>query len=75
MNGKKADIPSTFTVFVKENINECWNYEWRDRPSFNDILEKMEQNNYKFIELSNSELQNVKAMTKQHKSKIQSFNK
>lgn len=56
-------------------INECWNYESKDRPNFNNIFEKMEQNDYKLIELNNSELQKVKAMIKQHKSKIQSYNK
>ena len=51
--GEKAEIPPTFTKLAKEIIDECWNLDPKDRPSFNSILEKMERNNYNLLKLNN----------------------
>ena len=73
LKGKKAEIPSTFTSFAKEIINDCWNFKSKDRPSFKTILERMDQNDYKLLNLTNSEIKNVKSFVKQHKTKIPKY--
>ena len=75
LKGKKAELPSYFTSFSKKLINECWNFESSDRPSFETILNDIDKNNYKLLDLSNIELKNVESFVKQHKSKIPTYNK
>lgn len=71
--GKKAEIPSTFTNFAKNLINECWNFNPIERPSFKEICQKLESNNYKIVELSKSEENEVKDFVNVHKLRIPSF--
>lgn len=44
LTGKKAEIPTTFTEFAKKLINDCWNLEPKDRPSFKDIVDELDKN-------------------------------
>lgn len=50
MKGKKGPIPSDFTAFAHQLINDCWNFDAKDRPSFNEMIFEMENNNYNLIE-------------------------
>lgn len=68
--GKKAELPSSFTDFSKKLINACWNFESKDRPSFEVILDSMERNHYNLIQLNKTEIKNVETFVKQHKTKI-----
>ena len=70
LKGKKAELPSSFTDFSKKLINACWNFESKDRPSFEVILDSMERNHYNLIQLNKTEIKNVEAFVKQHKTKI-----
>ena len=70
VRGKKADIPSSFTEFSKKLINECWNFNPKDRPSFQMILNDLERNHYNLIQLNKTEIDNIESFVKQHKTKI-----
>ena len=72
-NGVKAKIPDSFTDFAKELINECWNYNSKDRPSFDEILSRLERQNYKIIEMNNSEVNEVLEFVKEHKKLIPEY--
>lgn len=71
--GKKAPIPPSFTEFSKQLINDCWNLEAKDRPSFKIILERLATNHYNLINLSDYEIKNVESFVKQHKLKIPKY--
>lgn len=73
MTGKKAKIPSGFTDFSRDLINNCWNFQSKDRPSFAEMIDDMEKNNYSIVELSKSELNEIKLLIKQHKEKMPSY--
>ena len=73
LQGKKAEIPSSFTDFSKNLINECWNFKSKDRPSFKVILESLIKNNFNLLPLKKGEVKNIKVFVKQHKTKIPQF--
>ena len=73
MKGKKAEIPSNFSEFARELIEECWNFDPKDRPSFSDILKKMKKNDYKLVDLSKSDLKQVNSRIRKHKEKIPEY--
>lgn len=70
LKGKKADIPDNFTDLSKNLISRCWNFKSKERPSFKEIVDLLDENQYKVIELKNSELKFVKAFVKAHKEKL-----
>lgn len=72
-NGKKADIPSDFTNYAKDLINRCWNYDPKDRPSFKQIIEDLEKNDYLVAQLNKSEIKDVKLFVKEHKKNIPAY--
>lgn len=71
--GKKAPIPDTFSDFARELISNCWNLEPKDRPSFNDIIEMLEQNNFQIMKLDDVEIKEVEVKVKQHMTKIPKY--
>lgn len=71
--GQKAMIPTTFTKFSKNLIDSCWNFDPKDRPSFNEICSQIEQTNNKLIDLSTCEKNELRLLIMQHKEKIPSF--
>ena len=71
--GKKIDLPEKFTQFTKNLIYDCLKIESKDRPSFKDILRWMEENDFNFLSLSESELEEVHTLIKQHQAKIPSY--
>ena len=68
--GIKAKIPSDFTPFAKDLINNCWNFKPDERPSFEKILELMETNDYKLLELSKSQISAIKKFVDLTQTKI-----
>lgn len=72
-NGLKADIPNDFTEFARQLISDCWNFKDTDRPSFKEILERMEANKFQLVQLSNSQSKEVAKMISQHKAKIPTY--
>lgn len=44
--GKKAKIPSSFTEFSKKLIDSCWNFKSEERPSFEQILHDLKENQF-----------------------------
>ena len=71
--GKKAPIPSNINSIAKELINKCWNFDFNDRPSFNDILIYLEDNNFNLNELTECEINEAKFKINEHKAKIPSY--
>ncbi|KAK8880727.1 hypothetical protein M9Y10_003414 [Tritrichomonas musculus] len=64
--GKKAEMPETFTEFAKQLINSCWNYDPKDRPDFNHILDDMKVHKYALVDMKDHELQIVEAFVENH---------
>lgn len=73
MNGKKAQIPASFTKFATELINSCWNFNSKDRPSFSDILCQLEEHDYMLADLDAGDVKEVKSRVKNHKTKIPKY--
>ncbi|KAK8853013.1 hypothetical protein M9Y10_018012 [Tritrichomonas musculus] len=71
--GKKAEIPSFFTEFSRNLIESCWNFDPKKRPSFDEILIELKKNNFGLIELSESELNEVRELVQVHESLIPSY--
>lgn len=69
-NGMKAPIPSSFTEFSKNLIDRCWEKDPKKRPSFDDILQELENNDYDILELSNSDIIVVRQFVEKHKQRI-----
>lgn len=72
-NGVKAKIPDSFTKFAKDLINDCWNSHSKDRPSFEEILSRLEKQNYKVFEMDKSEVNEVLEFVKEHKKLIPEY--
>ncbi|KAK8849929.1 hypothetical protein M9Y10_018520 [Tritrichomonas musculus] len=73
VNGKKTPLPSKFTEFSKQLINSCWNFDPKDRPSFEQIIEDLSRNKFNLINLTKPELQKVESLVKNHKALIPSY--
>lgn len=58
--GKKAEISSSLIDFSRNLVNECCNFQSKDRPSFKVNLENLEKNNFNFFQLNKVEVKNVK---------------
>lgn len=72
-NGMKAPIPSSFTHFSQNLINKCWNTDPNERPTFKEICEELEENDYNVVQLSSVELNEVRGFASQHNLRIPSF--
>lgn len=68
--GKKATIPTTFAPFAQKLIDKCWNFDPKERPSFNEICEEIENNDFKVVELTYNEVLEIRKFWKRHKAKI-----
>ncbi|KAK8857530.1 hypothetical protein M9Y10_015935 [Tritrichomonas musculus] len=73
LRGKKAPIPTKISDITRDLINKCWNFESKDRPSFTEINEYIESKDFNLIELSDSEIYEVKEKVKLHKKLIPSY--
>ena len=73
LRGKKAEIPSSFTEFAKDLINDCWNFEADDRPSFNEICERMISNGSNFVQLTKQEKKEFNLFVKNHQKRIPKY--
>lgn len=71
--GKKIEFPSNFNEFSTNLINECLSFDASRRPSFNEILDQLESCDYNLMDLSKSEIKEVKKFVKQHKEAIPSY--
>ncbi|KAK8892330.1 hypothetical protein M9Y10_029556 [Tritrichomonas musculus] len=72
-NGIKAKISLTINHFSSSLINNCWNLDPKSRPSFEKICESIEINNYKVVELSISEVTEVRKFVEEHKKRIPKY--
>ena len=70
LSGKKAAIPPSFSDFSKSLVSDCWNFNAKDRPSFSEIVSRMEENEYRMLPLEPSQVSEIKNKAKQHKAKI-----
>ena len=61
---KKASNSFIFHCFCKE-LNKP-----KSRPSFEEILQQMEKNDYKLLELSDSDIKSIRQFVKQHKQRL-----
>lgn len=70
LRGEKAPIPQSFSDLSRQLIDMCWNFDAKCRPSFDQLINEIERNNYNLVDLSESELNVIKSLIKQHKEKI-----
>ena len=68
--GKKAPLPPTFNMFAKDLINKCWNFDPKQRPSFEEICSLLEENNYQLIDLDEGSKENALSLISKHKKLI-----
>lgn len=73
LQGKKAEIPSTFTEFAKDLINDCWNFEANDRPSFNYICERMISDGCNLVQITNQEKKEFNIFIQNHQKRIPKY--
>ena len=73
LKGKKAEIPSSFTEATREIINSCWNFNSNERPSFNEICERMKTYDYNLIDMTHSENQEVKKFVENYQKRIPNY--
>ncbi|KAK8835712.1 hypothetical protein M9Y10_040530 [Tritrichomonas musculus] len=73
LKGDKAKIPESFTGFSKKLINDCWNFNSKDRPSFQMIVDDLDKYQYDLAPLNEMEIYNVKIFVKQHKERITKY--
>lgn len=71
--GKKARIPSSFTDVSRRIIDACWNFDPKKRPSFESILKELDKNDYKVVDLSESEVHEVRNSVSEHKKKLPKY--
>lgn len=69
-NGKKAEIPSSFTKYSKSLIDRCWNFDPKDRPTFKVICDEIIENKFNLIELTQSERFEITTLIDQYKRLI-----
>lgn len=72
-NGKKAKIPNEFTEFAKSLIDSCWNFDAKDRPSFEEIVKLIIKNDFSVVELSKSEVNDVRCFVESYKIKLPKY--
>lgn len=68
--GKMADIPPEFTKISSRLIRQCWNFEPKDRPSFEIIVSEIEKNIKTFLKLDKKGFDEVKLMIENYKVMI-----
>ena len=73
LQGKKAEIPSSFTKFAKELIDSCWEFEAENRPSFNEICQKLQANHYNLMNISNGETNEVEIFVQNHQKRLPKY--
>ena len=69
-NGKKAEIPRSFTKFARQLINSCWNFNPKDRPSFENINEQLIAHAQELVELTKTESKEVQKFIENHQKII-----
>ena len=70
---KKHPIPKTLNDVSCKLINDCWCFDSKNRPSFDDISKYLEVNNFDLLNLSKSEIDEVISKIKAHKPKIPKY--
>ena len=73
LQGKKADIPSTFTTLANNLINDCWNFDAKNCPGFNEICDLILKNGCRLLNLSDDEFNEVQAFISKHQELISSY--
>ncbi|KAK8884333.1 hypothetical protein M9Y10_043441 [Tritrichomonas musculus] len=73
--GKKALMPDSFTSFTKSLINECWNFDYNERPSFDSICDKLENSKEHLLNLTDVDGQEVNQFLKKYKSYLPAYSK
>ena len=68
--GKKVEVPESFSPLAKRLVSDCLSTEAKDRPSFSEIVSRMEENEYRMLPLEPSQVSEIKNKAKQHKAKI-----
>lgn len=70
--GKKSNLPESFTGFAKEMIDACWNFDPKERPSFDQIYAQLVDNCDKLVEMSPEQQREVKIQVQNHIARISS---
>lgn len=73
LKGNKAQIPESFNELAKNIILDCWNFEPNERPSFKEIIKRLENGHYEIVNLTSNEQKVVDAFVKKHQELIPSY--
>lgn len=68
--GKKFTFPSHFSSFARNLISQCCRFSPEERPSFEEILELFEENDYKLFNFQNDEVSKIKKFVVNHRKRI-----
>lgn len=60
-NGKTAEIPKTINAFSTQLIQQCWEFQPNKRPSFAEIYQRIQQNEFRLIDGLDKELIEIKS--------------
>ena len=73
LRGKEIKIPDTINEFSKQLITECWSFEPEDRPSFENICERLRASEYNIINLDKSQKSTILQKVQEHDQTIKFF--
>lgn len=73
LKGDKAKNHESFTNFSKKLINYCLNFNSKDHPSFQMIVDDLDKYQYDLVPLNENAIYNVKILVKQHKERITKY--
>ena len=71
-SGIKAKILAEFTEFSKSLIFKCWDFDAKQRPSFEIICEELEKNIHEIVKLTDTEIKSAHSFIQNLKKKIPS---
>ena len=57
---------------VNALIDKCMDYDSNERPSFESILDELEQNHYNLVPLNERQISKITDFIQEHKDKIES---
>ena len=73
MNGIIPEIPSSFEILSAQLIESCWSSDPEERPSFDLICDKLEENEFELFNLSETEKHEIQFFVNKLKEKIPSY--
>ena len=67
---KKCTFPSNFNQFAKNLICSCCEFNPEERPSFQEVLDMLEENDYALFNMKKDEINKIKDFVVNHRKRI-----